>query len=139
VNFQVTVLKILASHPDGWASMAELKRDMAILVTSGREWSERTTRLASGFSDLSIFAQGMVVRIDGGWRITEEGRRALSLMERLAARAATAVLVQDRTAILLPLDAADRSSLAVRNQRRQMRRRRRHAARTREELPKSSG
>ena len=139
MNFQVTVLKILASHPDGWASMAELKRDMAILVTSGREWSERTTRLASGFSDLSIFAQGMVVRIDGGWRITEEGRRALSLMERLAARAATAVLVQDRTAILLPLDAADRSSLAVRNQRRQMRRRRRHAARTREELPKSSG
>jgi proteasome lid subunit RPN8/RPN11 len=127
VNFQVTVLKILASHPDGWASMADLKRDMAIL--------------ASGFSDLSIFAQGMVVRIDGGWRITEEGRRALILMERLAARAATAVPVQEWTAILRshPLGSADPSSLAVRNQRRQIRRRRRRAAAMKKEPPKSGG
>jgi hypothetical protein len=98
VNFQVTVLKILASHPDGWASMADLKRDMAILATSGRECSARTKRFASGFSDLSIFVQKMVVRIDGRWRITEEGRRALALIERLAARAATAVPVQEWTA-----------------------------------------
>jgi hypothetical protein len=74
VSFQVTVLKILASHPDGWASMADLKRDMAILATSGREWSERTNRLASGFSDVSIFAQGMVVRVDGG--VAHHRRRA---------------------------------------------------------------
>ena len=143
VNFQVTVLKILAGHPDGWASMADLKRDMAILATSGREWSERTTRLAAGFSDLSIFGQGMVARIDGGWRITEEGRRALALMERLAARAATAVPVQEGTATLTlrshPLGSADRSTLAVRNQRRQIRRRRRRAAATKKELPKGGG
>src|SRR6201996_2222835 len=88
VNYQVTVLKILAGHPAGWASMADLRRDMAILATSGREWSERTKRLASGFSNLSIFSQGMVVRADGGWRITDEGRRALAMMERLAAHAA---------------------------------------------------
>jgi hypothetical protein len=36
VNFQVTVLKILVSYPDGFAAMADLKRDMAILATSGR-------------------------------------------------------------------------------------------------------
>jgi hypothetical protein len=142
VNFQVTVLKILAGHPDGWASMADLKRDMAILATSGREWSERTTRLAAGFSDLSIFGQGMVARIDGGWRITEEGRRALALMECLA-RAATAVPVQEATATLTlrshPLGSADHSSLAVRNQRWQIRCRRRRAAATKKELPKGGG
>jgi len=30
VNFQVTVLKILVSYTDGFALMADLKRDMAI-------------------------------------------------------------------------------------------------------------
>jgi hypothetical protein len=34
VNFQVTVLKILVSYPDGFAAMEYLKRDMAILATS---------------------------------------------------------------------------------------------------------
>lgn len=136
MNFQVTVLKILASHPDGWAAMADLKRDMAILATSGREWRERTKRLASGCSDLSIFAQGMVVRSDGGWRITEEGRRALALMERLAARAATAVPVQELRSH--PPGSGDISSLAPRNQRRQIRHQRRRAAATRTETSKSS-
>ena len=37
MNFQVTVLKVLVSYPDGFAVMADLKRDMAILATSGRE------------------------------------------------------------------------------------------------------
>lgn len=32
MNFQVTVLKILVSYPDGFAVMADLKRDMAILA-----------------------------------------------------------------------------------------------------------
>lgn len=31
VNFQVTVLKILVSYPGGFAVIADLKRDMAIL------------------------------------------------------------------------------------------------------------
>jgi hypothetical protein len=43
VNFQVTVLKVLVSYPDGFAAMADLKRDMAILATSGRDWAERTS------------------------------------------------------------------------------------------------
>ncbi|MGY4427977.1 hypothetical protein ACVWWO_000454 [Bradyrhizobium sp. F1.13.1] len=37
MNFQVTVLKILVSYPDGFAVMEDLKRDMAILATSGRD------------------------------------------------------------------------------------------------------
>jgi len=47
VNFHVTVLKILVSYPDGFAVMEDLKRDMAILATGGREWADRTRRLAA--------------------------------------------------------------------------------------------
>ncbi|WP_194480590.1 hypothetical protein [Bradyrhizobium sp. CCBAU 53338] len=81
MNFQVTVLKILVSYPGGFAVMADLKRDMAILATSGRDWSERTTRLAACVPDLNIFSQGLVERTDGGWRITDKGRVILEVME----------------------------------------------------------
>jgi hypothetical protein len=81
VNFQVTVLKILVSYPNGFALMADLKRDMAILATSGRDWAERTKRLASRVPDLDIFSQGLVDRLNGGWRITDKGRGVLEFME----------------------------------------------------------
>jgi hypothetical protein len=81
VNFQVTVLKILVSYPDGFAVMADLKRDMAILATSGKDWAERTKRLAARMADLDIFSQALVERLNGGWRITEKGRAVLELME----------------------------------------------------------
>ncbi|RZN10329.1 hypothetical protein CWO91_13455 [Bradyrhizobium genosp. SA-3] len=81
MNFQVTVLKILVSYPDGFAVMADLKRDMAILATSGRDWAERTKRLAARVPDLDIFSQGLVERLNGGWRITEKGRGRLEFME----------------------------------------------------------
>ena len=81
MNSQVTILKILVSYPDGFAEMADLKRDMAILATSGRDWAERTKRLASQVPDLDIFSQALVERINGGWRITEKGRTVLDHME----------------------------------------------------------
>ncbi|SFJ72911.1 hypothetical protein [Bradyrhizobium sp. Gha] len=81
MNFQVTVLKILVSYPDGFAVMADLKRDMAILATSGRDWTERTKRLGARMPDLDIFSQGLVERLNGGWRITEKGRGVLEFME----------------------------------------------------------
>ncbi|MGY4573463.1 hypothetical protein [Bradyrhizobium sp. USDA 3256] len=81
MNFQVTVLKILVSYPDGFAVMADLKRDMAILATSGRDWTERTKRLAARVVALDIFSQALVERLNGGWRITEKGRAVLELME----------------------------------------------------------
>lgn len=81
MNFQVTVLKILVSYPDGFAVMADLKRDMAILATSGRDWAERTRRLASRVPELDIFSQGLIERINGGWRITKKGRAVLEFME----------------------------------------------------------
>lgn len=81
MNFQVTVLKILVSYPDGFAVMADLKRDMAILATSGRDWAERTKRLAARVPDLDIFSQALVERLNGGWRITEKGRSVLDFVE----------------------------------------------------------
>lgn len=81
MNFQVTVLKVLVSYPDGFAAMADLKRDMAILATSGRDWAERTKRLAARVPDLDIFSQGLIERMNGGWRITDKGRSVLEIME----------------------------------------------------------
>jgi hypothetical protein len=80
-EFQVTVLKILVSYPDGFAVMADLKRDMAILATSGPEWAERTKRLAARVPGLDIFSEGLVERQNGGWRITVKGRAVLESME----------------------------------------------------------
>ncbi|MCS3765737.1 MULTISPECIES: hypothetical protein [Bradyrhizobium] len=81
MNFQVTVLKILVSYPEGFAVMADLKRDMAILATSGPEWAERTKRLAARVPGLDIFSDGLVERQNGGWRITVKGRAVLESME----------------------------------------------------------
>ncbi|EHR05605.1 hypothetical protein [Bradyrhizobium sp. WSM471] len=81
MNFQVTVLKILVSYPQGFAVMADLKRDMAILATSGPEWAERTKRLAARVPGLDIFSDGLVERQNGGWRITVRGRVVLETME----------------------------------------------------------
>ncbi len=80
MNFQVTVLKILVSYPGGFAVMTDLKRDMAILATSGRDWADRTKRLAARVPKLDIFSQGLVERLNGGWRITEKGRAVLEFM-----------------------------------------------------------
>jgi hypothetical protein len=91
MNFQVTVLKILAAYPDGFAVMEDLKRDMAILATSGRDWADRTRRLAARVPDLDIWSQGLVERLSGGWKITAKGRAVLDLME---ARPAASEAVQ---------------------------------------------
>lgn len=77
----MTVLKVLVSYPDGFAAMADLKRDMAILANSGRDWAERTKRLAARVPDLDIFSQGLIERMNGGWRVTDKGRSVLDIME----------------------------------------------------------
>nr|WP_249787125.1 MULTISPECIES: hypothetical protein [unclassified Bradyrhizobium] len=64
--------------------MADLKRDMAILATSGRDWADRTRRLAARAPDLDIWSQGLVERINGGWRLTSKGREVLEFMEARA-------------------------------------------------------
>jgi hypothetical protein len=139
LNFQVTVLKVLVSYPDGFAVMADLKRDVAVLATSGRDWADRTKRLAARVPDLDIFSQHLVDRIDGGWRITEKGRAVLDAMESrtapeapLSNAAPTAAPIHQNGPTLTP-------SLALNNQRRQTRLRRRRKAALKAASPARDG
>jgi len=47
MSFQITVLKVLAGQREGRLSLAELRHDVAILISSGRDWTDRTKRLAA--------------------------------------------------------------------------------------------
>jgi hypothetical protein len=81
VSFQITVLKVLAGHPDGRACVDDLKRDVGILMSCGPEWTNRTKRLAAGAPQLDIFGSAYVLRDDRGWQITDSGRQFLDSLE----------------------------------------------------------
>ena len=86
MSFQVTVLKVLAGHPGGCLSVADLKRAVAILMCSGPDWTDRTKRLLSRAPELDIFSQALLVIRDAeGWQITEAGRDLLATIENPAA------------------------------------------------------
>jgi hypothetical protein len=130
VNFQVTVLKILVSYPDGFAVMADLKRDMAVLATSGRDWAERTKRLAARVADLDIFSQALVERLNGGWRITGKGRAVLELVEARPSEAESErQAAEGEPSPTVPAASLPSSTRLARDQRRQRRRTARERAR----------
>jgi hypothetical protein len=81
VSLQVAIMKVLASYPDGRASVAAMKSDLAILAGAGPAWSMRLKRLAARAPDLDIFSQGLVFRDASGWQLTTAGRDALRVME----------------------------------------------------------
>jgi hypothetical protein len=81
VSFQITVLKVLAGHPEGRASLADLKHYVAVLTCSGADWSQRIKRLAARAPELDIFSNGYVLREPSGWQITTKGREFLILIE----------------------------------------------------------
>ena len=81
VSFQITILKVLAGHPDGRASVAELTRYVSILMSSGSDWTDRMRRLAVRAPKLEIFANSFVLRDDRGWCITDSGRQFLVSLE----------------------------------------------------------
>lgn len=88
VSFQITILKVLAGHPDGPVSVAELTRYVSVLMSSGSDWSERMRRLALRAPKLEIFADSFVLRDDRGWCITDSGRQFLAALEaRVSAHA----------------------------------------------------
>ena len=82
VSFQLSILKILDGQTDGRASLEVIKQHLAVLYTSGQEWTGRMKRLAERAPDLDIFGQKLVVREPGVWSITEEGRGFLATLER---------------------------------------------------------
>jgi len=81
VSIQVAILKVLASHGNGRATLASLKRDMAILTASGSDWSARLRRLAGRVPSIDIFSDGYVRCDRDGWEITAEGRDFLDALE----------------------------------------------------------
>jgi hypothetical protein len=81
MSFQITVLKVLAGHPEGRASIAELTRSVGILISSGTDWTNRTKRMAARAPKLDIFADSLVLRDVNGWHITESGRQFLAALE----------------------------------------------------------
>jgi hypothetical protein len=81
VSFQVTVLKVLDGQPDGRAALADLRRAVAILMTSGPDWKDRVKCLAARAPSLDIFSQSFVLRNDAGWQITDAGRVFLASLE----------------------------------------------------------
>jgi hypothetical protein len=84
VSFQITVLKVLAGSSGGRLPLEDLRRDVAILISSGREWTDRTKRIAARAPDLNIFSQAFVIRDADGWRITVAGLEFMAMIEKPA-------------------------------------------------------
>jgi hypothetical protein len=81
VALQIAIMKVLSSYPGGRASLAALKSDLALLASSGPEWTQRLKRLAANAPDLDIFSQAFVVRDEAGWELTKAGYAALQTLE----------------------------------------------------------
>lgn len=90
LGLQIAILKVLASYPDGRATVAAMKNDLAILGGAGVAWSQRLKALAARAPSLDIFSEGFVIRDSDGWQLTPAGRKALHRIEHPApAKAAT--------------------------------------------------
>jgi hypothetical protein len=81
VSFQITILKVLAGHPEGRTSVADLTHYVSILMSSGSDWTNRTKRMAARAPKLDIFGDALVLRDDRGWQITVVGRQFLTSLE----------------------------------------------------------
>ena len=81
MSFQITVLKVLAGHPEGRASLADLTRYVGVLISSGPDWTDRMKRFAARAPELDIFSQSFVLRDETGRQITGAGRQFLSSLE----------------------------------------------------------
>lgn len=81
MNFQVSILRVLASYPNGLAKLVDVKRDLAFLATCGADWAQYSRRLGAVFPSLDVFSSGMVQIYSFGWRLTAKGAIALEMME----------------------------------------------------------
>ena len=113
VSFQITILKVLAGHPGGRASLADLRRAVAILISSGSDWTNRTKRLAARAPGLDIFGQALVLRDESGWQITEAGRALLASVEKPAPVMATSDQSSEVIVTLASVPALPATTLAA--------------------------
>jgi hypothetical protein len=79
MNVRIAILKVLSSYPDGRASYASLKADLAILSTG--EWLARMRVLAARAGSIDIFKEKLATRDGYGWTITQAGREFLDRLE----------------------------------------------------------
>ncbi|CAN7588731.1 aminoacyl-tRNA deacylase [Bradyrhizobium sp. LjRoot220] len=84
MSIQVAILKVLASHGNGRATLASLRRDIILLSASGPDWDARIKRLARRVREIDIFGAGHVLRDDEGWQITAAGRDFLAALEAVS-------------------------------------------------------
>jgi hypothetical protein len=122
VSFQITVLKVLAGHPGGRASLADLRRAVAILISSGSDWTDRTKRLAARAPDLDTFSQSFVLRDDAGWQITDAGRAFLTSVETPIPTTAGCEQAPEAIVTVTPIPASLPIRLVAVNRRRPRRR-----------------
>jgi hypothetical protein len=122
VSFQITVLKVLDGHPEGRLTIGDLKRAVAILISSGSDWTDRTKRLAARAPGLDIFSQGFVLRDDAGWQITDAGRAFLAFAETPRSAAVDGELAREGIAVVKPISASPPIRLVAVNRRRPRRR-----------------
>jgi hypothetical protein len=79
MSYQIEVLKVLASYPDGCATVEAIKGDLAALAS--REWSERIRALAESAGKVNVFSSRYIVRSADHWQITEAGLQFLTRLE----------------------------------------------------------
>jgi hypothetical protein len=118
-------LKVLAGHPEGCASLADLRHYVAVLTCSGADWSQRMKRLSARAPELDIFSSGYVLRESSGWQITTKGREFLFLIE---APSAEPVLTPVALATPVVFDPTDLPPNVVQLAGHRVQRRRRRAA-----------
>ena len=102
MSLQVAILKVLASHDSGRATLASLNRDIAVLSASGAEWSTRIKRLAARVATIDIFGCSYVLRDHEGWQITAAGREFLEALEAITQDNQPPVLIQRRSEVSVP-------------------------------------
>jgi hypothetical protein len=100
----------------------DLKRAVAILISSGSDWTDRTKRLAARAPGLDIFSQRFVLRDGAGWQITDAGRAFLAFAETHRSAAVDGEQAREGIAAVKPISASPPIRLVAVNRRRPRRR-----------------
>ena len=75
MHFKLAILTILATRPDGRATLDELKGEVEALTANEDQ------PVSSALEDLDLFQSGLVIPDDGGLQITDAGRSALKALD----------------------------------------------------------
>ena len=77
MQFKLAILTVLATRPDGRATLDELKSEVGALTAI----EDQPGELSSTLDDIDIFRSELVVPDDSGLRITDVGRSVLKTLE----------------------------------------------------------